>query len=224
MSPESGFDPASARADMVERQLRARGITDERVLAAMGRVPRERFVAPELREQAYEDGALPIGHGQTISQPWVVAAICQALALTGSERVLDVGAGSGYSSAVLAELAREVLAVELIEALARRARRVLAELGYGNVEVREGDASAGVPGEGPFDAIAVHAAAPRVPAGLIAQLRPGGRLVAPIASRGADLLTVFRRVDEGGDRAELERQVIAPCRFVPLRGAGGYNG
>jgi protein-L-isoaspartate(D-aspartate) O-methyltransferase len=224
LSPDNAFDPARARAYMVQRQLRARGITDERVLAAMGSVPRERFVASELREQAYEDGALAIGHGQTISQPWVVAAICQGLELTGTERVLDVGAGSGYSSAVLAELAREVLAVELIGALARRARRVLAELGYENVEVREGDASAGVPGEEPFDAIAVHAAAPRVPAGLVAQLRPGGRLVVPIASDGADMLTAFRRVDEGSEHPMLERYVIAPCRFVPLLGAGGYSG
>lgn len=207
---------------MVASQLRDRGIADERVLAAMGKVPRERFVAHDLREHAYEDGALPIGHGQTISQPWVVAAICEGLELTGEEYVLDVGAGSGYSSAVLAELAREVLAVELIGALAWKAQRVLAELGYDNVRVRPGDASAGVEGEGPFDAIAVHAAAPRLPPGLVAQLRPGGRLVAPIASNGADLLTAFRRVDEGGERVELERRVIAPCRFVPLLGAGGY--
>jgi protein-L-isoaspartate(D-aspartate) O-methyltransferase len=207
---------------MVARQLRGRGIHDERVLAAMGRVPREEFVPPELRERAYDDGALPIGYGQTISQPWVVAAICQALELRGGERVLGVGAGSGYSSAVLAELAAEVVAVELVPELARRAARTLARLGYERVRVRTGDGSAGVPGEEPFDAIAVHAAAPRLPPGLVAQLRPGGRLVAPIASDGTDLLTAFTRLDGEGGRVSLERRVIAPVRFVPLLGEQGY--
>src|SRR5690606_19588007 len=161
-APETDDRFAAARRAMVADQLRARGIADERVLAAMETVPRELFVDKALAGEAYDDGALPIGHGQTISQPWVVAAICQALELRGEERVLDVGAGSGYSSAVLAELAAEVIAVELVPELARRAARTLERLGYTRVSVRTGDGSAGVPGEQPFDAIAVHAAAPRL--------------------------------------------------------------
>ncbi|HEX6687991.1 MAG TPA: protein-L-isoaspartate O-methyltransferase, partial [Solirubrobacterales bacterium] len=145
---------------MVERQLRRRGISDERVLVAMGAVPREAFVPERSRSRAYLDSALPIGEGQTISQPWIVAAICQALELNGSERVLEVGSGSGYSAAVLARLAAEVLGVERHELLADGARLVLASLGIGNVELRVGDGSRGVPERAPFEAIAVHATAP----------------------------------------------------------------
>ncbi len=206
---------------MVERQLRRRGIADERVLAAISRVPRERFVTPRLAGRAYADSALPIGAEQTISQPWVVAAICQALELRGDERVLEVGTGSGYSTAILALLAREVISVERIASLATAARELLAGLeldGVGKVEVRIADGSLGAPDSAPFDAIAVHASAPAAPPSLIDQLRPGGRLVLPIAEAGADQLVVLT-VGEGG----LERREIAPCRFVPLVGEQGFG-
>ncbi len=216
---------AAQRADMVEWQLRRRGIHDERVLRAMATVPRELFVPERHRRRAYADSALPIGHGQTISQPWIVAAICQALALEGSERVLEVGTGSGYSAAVLAMLAAEVITVERVEELAVAATQLLAELGIDNVEVVVADGSAGLPDRAPYEAIAVHATAPSPPTTLIEQLAPGGRLVVPIATDGADMLTVFRRLDGHGDPEaadRLERTVIGPCRFVPLIGSEGY--
>jgi protein-L-isoaspartate(D-aspartate) O-methyltransferase len=203
---------------MVERQLRQRGISDERVLRAMGEVPRERFVPARLRRRAYGDSALPIGAGQTISQPWIVAAICQALRLDGSERVLEVGTGSGYSSCVLSLLAREVVGIELDSALADSAREAIAELEVSNVEVLTGDGSRGLPDRGPFDAIAVHAAAPAAPRELLEQLVDGGRLVAPIAVEGGDMLTAYRRL-EGG----FETELLGPCRFVPLRGEAGFG-
>ena len=212
------------RKAMVEMQLRAGGIDDERVLAAMGSVPREEFVPPRHREKAYEDGALPIGHGQTISQPWVVAAICAALELRGGERVLEVGGGAGYSTAVIAELVRPggvVRSYELVEALAERAKRNLLRLGYREAEVSTGDGAAGTGEE--WDAIAVHAAAPRLPAQLAESLRPGGRLVVPLATRRADVITAFRRTDDGSAReVTLERTEIAECRFVPLLGDSGF--
>ena len=208
---------------MVERQLRRRGIEDERVLEAMGAVPRELFVPGSERRRSYTDGALPIGHDQTISQPWIVAAITQALDLKGDETALEVGTGSGYSTAVLAILARRVLSIERVPELARSARELLARLGIANVEVVEGDGSAGVAERGPFDAIAVHATAPAAPRGLLDQLAANGRLVVPIASERADMLTVFRRVPgEGGGPGNIEQRVIAPARFVPLIGDEGY--
>ncbi len=205
---------------MVRRQLRRRGIRDERVLEAMGAVPRERFVPAESRPDAYADGALGIGFEQTISQPWIVAAICQGLALRGDERVLEVGAGSGYSAAVTALLADSVVAVERIPELAQRAARTLADLGIRNVEVVAGDGSAGF-GEEAFDAIAVHAAAPEVPRGLVALLAPGGRLVVPVAHGEVDVLTVFGRDPSG---APVVSEIIGPCRFVPLIGKQGFAG
>ena len=168
---------------MVEMQLRARDIVDERVLAAMERVPRELFVPPEERSRAYQDAALPIGAGQTISQPYMVARICEVLALSGSERVLDVGTGSGYQAAVLAELAAEVITIERIPELAAEAERALKEAGYENVEVRLGDGTLGVPERAPFRAIAVAAAAPEVPESLYEQLEPGGRMAIPVGRR-----------------------------------------
>ena len=216
---------AAQRADMVEWQLRRRGIHDQRVLDAMAAVPRELFVPERYRRRAYADSALPIGHGQTISQPWIVAAICQALALEGSERVLEVGTGSGYSAAVLAMLAAEVITIERVEELAVAARQLLAELGVRNVEVVVADGSAGLPDHAPYEAIAVHATAPSPPPTLIEQLAPGGRLVVPIATDAADMLTVFRRLDGHVDPETadgLERTVIGPCRFVPLIGSEGY--
>jgi protein-L-isoaspartate(D-aspartate) O-methyltransferase len=218
-------DFASQRAAMVEHQLRRRGIHDERVLEAMAAVPRERFVPDRQVRRAYADSALPIGYGQTISQPWIVAAICQALALEGDEGVLEVGTGSGYSACVLARLAREVLTIERVPELAAYAREALAELGVTNVEVFVGDGSAGLPDRAPFDAIAVHATAPAPPASLIEQVDRGGRLVVPIATDRADMLTLFRRVGEHVDlesEAGLEREVIGPCRFVPLIGDEGF--
>jgi protein-L-isoaspartate(D-aspartate) O-methyltransferase len=210
-------DYPALRAGMVERQLRRREIEDERVLGAIGRVPRELFVPAGLRRRAYADSALPIGEGQTISQPWIVAAICQALRLEGEERVLEVGSGSGYSTSVLALLAREVIGIELLPVLAAAARRAIGELGLGNAEVIVGDGGLGLPDRAPFDAIAVHAAAPAEPRTLLGQLAEGGRLVVPIATGSADVLTAFRRQ---GDR--LDREEIGPCRFVRLLGAEGF--
>lgn len=203
---------------MVERQLWRRGIADERVLAAMGRVPRELFVPESVRAYAYDDGALPIGHGQTISQPFIVATICTLLALEGDERVLDVGTGSGYQAAVLAELAAEVVTIERIAALGDAARDALAAAGYAHVEVRIGDGSLGVPECAPFDGIAVAAAAPTVPAALYAQLAPGGRIVVPRGTRrGQDLVLVVRT-----PAGPVEHGSI-PCRFVPLLGDEGFG-
>jgi protein-L-isoaspartate(D-aspartate) O-methyltransferase len=217
---------ASQRADMVERQLRRRGIGDERVLEAMGAIRRERFVPEPYARRTYADSALPIGYDQTISQPWIVAAICQAMELTGGEMVLEVGTGSGYSAAVLALLAAEVITIERVPELAERARATLADLGIANAEVVVGDGSAGLAARAPFDAIAVHAASPGPPPTLVAQLAIGGRLVIPIASRRADMLTVFRRLAATADVMTgegLERDVIGPCRFVPLIGTEGFQ-
>ena len=223
--PDAG-EFASQREGMVERQLRRRDIRDERVLAAMAAVPRERFVPEPYARRTYADSALPIGHDQTISQPWIVAAICQALELGGGETVLEIGTGSGYSAAVLALLAREVVTVERVRELAERAGTTVADLGISNVEVVVGDGSSGLPDRAPFDAIAVQATAPGPPPTLIGQLAIGGRLVVPVAARGADMLTVFRRLREQVDAATgegLERDVIGPCRFVPLIGSEGFS-
>jgi protein-L-isoaspartate(D-aspartate) O-methyltransferase len=205
---------------MVELQLRARGIADERVLAAMARVPRELFVPEELRRHAYDDAALPIGEGQTISQPYMVARICEELALRGQERVLDVGTGSGYQAAVLAELAAEVHSIERVEVLADRARERLAEAAYGDrVHVHVGDGSRGLPEHAPFAAIAVAAAAPELPGALYEQLEPRGRLVVPVGTRWEQELQLIVRTPEGP--AVLH---TVPCRFVPLIGAEGFDG
>ena len=206
------------RQKMVAAQLRARGIRDERVLAAMGRVPRHLFVADEYRHSAYEDHPLPIGVGQTISQPYVVAASIEALALGGSERVLEVGAGTGYQAAVLSVLAREVIALEAIPALAESARERLARLGYANVRVEVGDGSQGFAEAAPFDAILVAAAAPAVPQPLIDQLTEGGRLVIPVGTtEHQQLLRIVRSAGR-----TTEQQLFA-CRFVPLVGRHGWR-
>ncbi len=203
---------------MVERQLRRRGIDDERVLAAMGAVPREQFVPERVRRSAYNDSALPIGYEQTISQPWVVAAICQALALRGDEVVLEIGTGSGYSAAVLARLSRRVISIERVPELGETARQELEELGIDNVKVVVADGSRGYPEEAPYDAIAVHAATPEAPHSLLAELASDGRLVVPIATGSADLLVAFVR-----ENGNLRQETIGPCRFVPLIGAEGFN-
>jgi protein-L-isoaspartate(D-aspartate) O-methyltransferase len=202
---------------MVERQLRARGIEDERVLAAMAEVPREEFVHEELRGRAYADSALPIGAEQTISQPWIVAAICEALELRSPELVLEVGTGSGYSAAVLSRLAGHVVSIERHEELSRDAARTLASQGINNVELVVGDGSLGVPEGAPFDAIAVHATAPAPPPALLAQLADGGRLVVPLAAGDADVLTLLRHQGK-----RFEPEPITPCRFVPLIGEEGF--
>ena len=212
-------DTAAAREYMVEHQLRRRGISDERVLEAMGKVPRELFVPPAARDLAYEDGALPIGHGQTISQPYVVGIICSLLSLGGTENVLDVGTGSGYQAAVLAELAEQVTTIERVPELVELARENLAAAGYEEVDVRLGDGSLGVPEKAPFDAVAVAAAAPTVPEALYAQLAPGGRLVLPKGARwGQDLVQIVRTDDGPVEHASI------PCRFVPLLGEEGFPG
>jgi protein-L-isoaspartate(D-aspartate) O-methyltransferase len=202
---------------MVDAQLRGRDVVDERVLAAMDRVPRELFVPEKQRDRAYDDAALPIGEGQTISQPYMVARICEALGLTGSEHVLDVGTGSGYQAAVLAELAEEVDTIERIPALAERARANLVVAGYSGVRVHVGDGSCGLPDRAPFDAIAVAAAAPELPQSLYDQLEPRGRLVVPVGRRGMQRLEVIVRSPEG---PAILRSV--PCRFVPLLGQEGF--
>jgi protein-L-isoaspartate(D-aspartate) O-methyltransferase len=205
---------------MVERQLRARGISDERVLGAMGEVPRESFIDERLASRAYADSALPLEAEQTISQPWIVAAICAALELEGRERVLEVGTGSGYSAAVLVRLAASVLSIERIPELADTAQRNLDGIeGAERIEIRVGDGSLGAPDAAPFDAIAVHAAAPAPPASLLAQLSPGGRLVVPVTEGRADVLKLFVASDSG-----VTERVIAPCRFVPLVGREGFTG
>jgi len=207
-SETSSTEFAKRRARMVDRQLRRRGIEDERVLAAMGAVPRERFVPADVRGRAYRDGALPIGEGQTISQPWIVASMAELLELKGPERVLEVGTGSGYSAAVLAHLCSHVVTVERIASLAAGARELFEELAIRNVETREGDGSLGVPDRAPFDAIVVTAAsAAGPPAALLDQLAPGAPLVCPV-QRGRDERLV--RMIDGRE------ETIAPVRFVPL--------
>ena len=202
---------------MVEDQLRARDIVDERVLDAMARVPRELFVPSGERARAFADAALPIGHEQTISQPYMVAVICQAAKVREGDRVLDIGTGSGYQAAVLAELGAQVYTVERIPELAARARESLAEGGYESVAVHVGDGSLGLPEHGPYDAIVVAAAAPAMPESLYDELRERGRLVVPVGGHEGQRLEVIVRSPEG---PAVARSV--PCRFVPLVGAEGF--
>ena len=203
---------------MVAEQLRGRDVVDERVLAAMGRVPRELFVPEALRGRAYDDAALPIDAGQTISQPYMVARICEALALQGRERVLDVGTGSGYQAAVLAELADKVHTIERVPELAAAARATLVDAGYERVQVHVGDGTLGLPQHAPFAAIAVAAAAPRFPQLLYEQLELRGRLVVPVGRRQSQELQLAVRSPEG---PAVVRSV--PCRFVPLVGEQGFS-
>jgi len=198
-------------ARWIDDQLRRRGISDERVLEAMERVPREEFVPDRLRDFAYEDAALPLEHGQTVSQPFIVAFICQGLALTGDERVLDVGTGSGYQAAVLAELAAEVDSIERVPELAEGARHALERAGYGRVRVHVGDGTLGLPELAPFGGIAVAAATGEVPRELWDQLEDGGRIVLPLGRRRGQRLSVLERT---GEEARLVSTV--PARFVPL--------
>ncbi len=205
------------RRSMVESQLRARGIRDERVLKAMLRVPRHEFVSAEYRDQAYEDHPIPIGEGQTLSQPYIVAIMLEAVTLDPSNAVLEVGTGSGYQTALLAELTRQVYSVERHASLARAAQATLAGLGYKNVEVFLGDGSHGLPERAPFDAIVVSAAAPQIPPPLFEQLREGGRMVIPVGPAHAQELQLVRKQADKPIITNLEG-----CRFVPLIGSQAY--
>ncbi len=211
-------DFEAARHEMVARQIRGRGIRSQTVLEAMEIVPRHLFVPSEHTAMAYADEPLPIGVGQTISQPFMVAAMAEALSLEGHERVLEVGAGSGYQAAVLARLAIEVVAIEAQSVLAKGARERLARLGYANVQIEQGDGSLGWPSAAPYDAILVTAAAPRVPQPLLEQLVDGGRLVIPVGpSHGQELLRIVKH------DGQTTRQSLHACRFVPLLGRHGWR-
>lgn len=212
-------DFAAQRERMVAGQLKPRGITDPRVLEAMARLPRESFVPEVQRSAAYDDRALPIGEGQTISQPYMVAAMLQALRTGPDLTALEIGAGSGYQAALLGELCRRVWAVEIVEPLATRAGAIVAELGYHNVEIVVGDGSRGLPEHAPYDRIIVAAGAPQVPQPLLDQLADGGRLVAPVGGRFSQRLVVCTR--RGG---HVHHQDGIACIFVPLVGDHGWGG
>lgn len=221
MSAMSESDYAARRESMVDYQLRLRGIASPHVLDAMGRVRREAFVPANMREMAYDDSPLPIGEDQTISQPYIVALMIESLGLSGGERVLDVGTGSGYAAAVLACIAGEVFSIERIGDLADRAREALAGEGFDNVRVRVGDGTRGWPEEAPFDAIVVAACGEDVPDALKRQLKVNGRLVIPVgARRFAQELVCITRISEDEYRSEH----LSDVRFVPLVGEGGDAG
>lgn len=219
MKGRRAHDAAEARRWMVAHDLVGRGIKDRAVLRAMEEVPRERFVPPGLEAYAYDDGPLPIGSGQTISQPFIVALMTEALELEPTSEVLEVGAGSGYAAAVLSRCAAHVVAVERLPDLCERARATLTELGYDNVELLCADGSAVLPGRGPFDAICVSAAAPRVPPALVAELAPGGRLVVPVGSSYDQTLVRVRLHADGSTSTDD----LGGVRFVPLVGEGGWH-
>jgi len=201
-----------ARMRMVEQQLLARDITDPRVISAMRRIPRDSFVPPDLRQRAYEDRPLPIGYRQTISQPYIVAYMTQALRLGPNEKVLEIGTGSGYQAAVLSELAGSVYSIEIVAQLAKRARDTLKKLGYDNVQVKQGDGYAGWPDQAPFDAIMVTAAPDHVPQPLVNQLALGGRLVLPVGETQQTLMVLIRTEDG------VEQEATLPVLFVPMTG------
>ena len=209
---------AAARNRMVDTQIKIRGVDDPRVLAAMRRVPRHRFVPQHLWDQAYNDYPLPIGEDQTISQPYIVALMTEALELLAGDRVLEIGTGSGYQAAVLAELAAEVYSIDRLASLAAKARQVLAELGYTNFQIRVGDGTQGWPEKAPFDAILVTAGSPQVPRPLIEQLALGGRLVVPVGDRFSQTLTRVRQTREG-----IKFDYLGGCRFVRLIGKHGWK-
>jgi protein-L-isoaspartate(D-aspartate) O-methyltransferase len=211
--PSAADAMAAARLTMVERQLRSRDISDERVLNAMRRVPRHRFVPSAMQNQAYDDGPLPIGHGQTISQPYIVALMTQLVRPEPGLRALDVGTGSGYQAAVLAELVQEVFSIEIVCPLADEARDRLAALGYENVTVRCGDGYQGWKEHAPFDVIVVAAAPDHIPQPLLDQLAPGGRLVIPVGDFYQELRLIEKRPD-----GRLQKTSVAPVRFVPMTG------
>lgn len=210
----------TARQRMVTRQLESRGITDPRVLQAMRNVPREIFVPEHLAADAYDDSPLPILGGQTISQPYIVALMVESLKLNGGERVLEVGTGSGYGAAVLSRIADVVVTIERLERLAEQARTRFAELGYGNIDVRVGDGTLGVPELAPYDGIVVTASGPHVPSSLKEQLAVGGRLVMPVAEAGGrEMLVRITRLDQ----ERFEQEELTAVRFVPLIGVQGWG-
>ena len=210
---------AALRERMVDQQIRARGVVDPRVLAAMRKVPRHLFIPPHLWDQAYNDYPLPIGEDQTISQPYIVALMTELLEIKETDRVLEIGTGSGYQAAILAELAAAVLSIDRVGGLADQARQVLDSLGYTNVRIRVGDGTLGWPEEMPFDAIIVTAGAPKVPRPLTEQLALGGRLVIPVGDTWSQTLTCVRKTREG-----LKFEYHGGCRFVRLIGKYGWDG
>ncbi len=211
-------DSTQAREKMVAEQLKARGITDARVLEAMGSVQRDRFIPAELRDHAYDDGPLPIGADQTISQPYMVALSCEVAQLNGGERVLEVGTGSGYQAAVLARLAAQVITIESIPHLYDRARIILQSIGASNVSVRLADGSLGCAEEAPFDAIIVSAAMPGVPITLLTQLKPEGRLIAPIGEEELQTLVRIARIN-----GHWQEEYFGECRYVKMTGKHGFT-
>jgi protein-L-isoaspartate(D-aspartate) O-methyltransferase len=213
-----GLNQESRRLEMVERQIKARGVSDPLVLAAMRRVPRHLFVPEEYADSAYDDRPLPIGEGQTISQPYMVAIMTETLKLKGGEKVLEIGTGSGYQSAILAEIADHVVTIERKEDLQKEAARLLRELGYANVESVLGDGSRGHVARAPYDGIIVTAGAPQVPESLVGQLALGGRLVIPVGNAFHQTLTRVTRTEGGKETESLEG-----CVFVPLIGEYGWE-
>jgi protein-L-isoaspartate(D-aspartate) O-methyltransferase len=218
MNRNLGESFAAERSSMVERQLRQRGIHDERLLAAMNHVPRHEFVSQQDWGRAYDDHPITIPEKQTTSQPYIIAAMIQAAQIKVEDRVLEIGAGSGYQTALLAELAGQVFAVERLGSLAAAARDVLTRLGYRNVRIVTGDGSLGFPEAAPFDAIVVSAAAPSVPSALVEQLAPGGRLVVPVGEAQLQVLQLVQRREDGTTSVRM----LEGCRFVPLIGQQGF--
>lgn len=218
MNGANGHDWASLRHSMVNEQLRKRGIRSPRLLEILERVPRHLFVPEDLAVHAYEDRALAIGNGQTISQPYMVAAMTEALELTGSERVLEIGAGSGYQAAVLAELAKEVVTIERNQSLGNAARELLVGLGYRNIRVKIGDGTLGCADEAPFNAALVAAAAPSIPPPLVEQLAENARLVIPVGNTEKQMLLRIRKSACG----KVVQEKLFACQFVPLRGRYGW--
>jgi protein-L-isoaspartate(D-aspartate) O-methyltransferase len=214
-SQQKPFD--TERLAMVEQQLRQRGIRDERVLEAMRTVPRHEFVSPAEASDAYADRPVPIGEHQTTSQPYIIAAMLQAVAIKPTDRVLEIGAGSGYQTALLGELASQVFALDRHASLVEAAGKVLDRLGYHNIALLVGDGSLGLPQAAPFDVIVVSAAAPRVPAPLLEQLATGGRMILPVGDSEQQVLKLVRKYDGGASEISLEG-----CRFVPLIGQQGF--
>jgi protein-L-isoaspartate(D-aspartate) O-methyltransferase len=214
--PEDTF--AAARKYMVDSQLITRGILDPRVLAAMGKVPRHRFIPPSLWDQAYNDYPLPIGEDQTISQPYIVALMTEMLELKGTEKVLEIGTGSGYQAAILAELAAQVYSIDRMASLSAQAQKVLDSMGYKNIHLKVGDGTLGWPEECPFDGILVTAGSPQVPRPLTEQLALNGRLVIPVGDRFSQTLTLVRKTKEG-----LKYEYHGGCRFVRLIGQHGWQ-
>ena len=204
-------DFAAQRQRMVEQQLKPRGIRDERVLAAMAKVPREEFIPADVRAEAYEDGPLPIGYDQTISQPYIVAFMTEQLGPKAIDRVLEIGSGSGYQAAILAEIVSDVYTIEIVEPLAKSAEATLQRLGYNNVHIKAGDGYNGWPEEAPFEAIIVTSAPEKVPQPLVAQLKDGGRMVIPVGERFAQQLYLLEKKN-----GQLKESATLPVRFVPM--------